>query len=264
LAAVVEVAPGVALLAFISCALLAACASLGDAIPFAAEPPTPFGLSSSSPANSQTDVPIDTTIDLYFTTVPNPDSVQRDSVIVVSGAVRVDGRLGVDLVERRIRFVPAEELLPELSYEVGLAADLSDLGGNRLKASRVIGFRTGWRKEGPWPPPPPVEFSTVVAPLLAGRCAGATCHQGASSPLGLDLGSAEAALATLVEVRSRQQPSLLRVAAADHTRSYLMRKLLAVPGLVGEPMPRAGSPLAEADLRLLRDWIDQGASGSLP
>ena len=47
---------------------------------------------------------------------------------------------------------------------------------------------------------------------------------------------------------------------SDAANSYLYMKLIGDPRILGDPMPRTGGPLGEADLSLVRRWIDGGAN----
>jgi hypothetical protein len=83
------------------------------------------------------------------------------------------------------------------------------------------------------------------------------CHTGAGAPQGLRLDSANS-YALLVGVASQEQPSLQRVAAGDPNNSYLIKKLEGTAS-VGGRMPLGGTPLAQADINVIRQWITDGA-----
>jgi hypothetical protein len=84
-----------------------------------------------------------------------------------------------------------------------------------------------------------------------------TCHSGAGAPQGLRLDSANS-YALLVGVASSEQPSLQRVAAGDPNSSYLIKKLEGTAS-VGGRMPLGGTPLAQSDIDVIRQWITDGA-----
>ncbi|MFM2067642.1 MAG: hypothetical protein RLZZ584_2551, partial [Pseudomonadota bacterium] len=86
----------------------------------------------------------------------------------------------------------------------------------------------------------------AVQPLLARDCV--LCHQGANAPLGLRLDSLAGVLAG-----SARGPV---VKAGDAAGSELVRRL---DGRSQPRMPLTGPPyIGDADLALLRAWIDQG------
>ena len=83
------------------------------------------------------------------------------------------------------------------------------------------------------------------------------CHVGATAPLGLRLDEANS-FALLVGVNSAQVPSLQRVEPGDPDNSYLIRKLEGTAS-VGGRMPLDGTPLPQADINVIRQWITDGA-----
>src|SRR6185295_8172048 len=84
-----------------------------------------------------------------------------------------------------------------------------------------------------------------------------SCHTGAGAPQGLRLDSANS-YALLVGVASGEQPSLQRVTAGNPNNSYLIQKLEGTAA-VGGRMPLGGTPLAQADINVIRQWITDGA-----
>ncbi len=83
------------------------------------------------------------------------------------------------------------------------------------------------------------------------------CHVGASAPQGLRLDEANS-YAMLVGVASAEAPSLQRVKAGDPDNSYLIQKLEGTAA-VGGRMPLGGTPLTQADIAMIRQWIADGA-----
>jgi hypothetical protein len=59
-------------------------------------------------------------------------------------------------------------------------------------------------------------------------------------------------------VPSGEQPSLQRVEPGDPNNSYLIQKLEGTAG-TGRRMPLNGTPLAQADINVIRQWIAEGA-----
>src|SRR5882672_4619432 len=83
------------------------------------------------------------------------------------------------------------------------------------------------------------------------------CHTGASAPQGLRLDAANS-FALLVGVASSEVPGTPRVAAGNPSGSYLIQKLEGSAS-VGGRMPLGGTPLAQADINMIRQWITDGA-----
>lgn len=83
------------------------------------------------------------------------------------------------------------------------------------------------------------------------------CHSGAAAPLGLRL-DADSSYVSLVGVASRQVSSVLRVAPGEPDRSYLIRKLEGTAA-EGARMPLGGSPIPQATIDFVRQWITDGA-----
>ncbi len=110
------------------------------------------------------------------------------------------------------------------------------------------------------PPPPTVInpiFSEIQAGVFTPTCATSGCHQGAGAPQGLRLDEANS-FALLVDVDSSQVPSIKRVAPGDPDNSYLIQKIEGTAG-VGQRMPLNGSPLPQATIGAIRQWITNGA-----
>ncbi|MEP6654191.1 MAG: Ig-like domain-containing protein [Myxococcales bacterium] len=73
------------------------------------------------------------------------------------------------------------------------------------------------------------------------------------------------ARAALVGVPSRQVSPLVLVASSDSSRSYLLRKLVGAPPLVGHSgVPSSNDDLTQEDKRIIQDWIDRGAPAGSP
>jgi hypothetical protein len=99
-----------------------------------------------------------------------------------------------------------------------------------------------------------VSFAAVQQ-LLTGNCAG--CHP---PNQGMDLTTGHV-FANIVNVKSHEVPSLLRVKPGDPTNSYLYQKVTQAKPMVGVRMPKDGQPLTADEITTLRVWIEQGASG---
>lgn len=107
---------------------------------------------------------------------------------------------------------------------------------------------------------PQVSLSKDVQPIFTVRCATTGCHGSSFPNLGLILIDGES-YANLVNVKSAESP-LDRVEPGDSAASYLMHKLQGTQTSVGgsgDQMPRFSTPLPDAEIDLIRSWIDQGA-----
>lgn len=107
---------------------------------------------------------------------------------------------------------------------------------------------------------PPVDttirFSADVQPIFTRSCAISGCHSGTVVAQGLSL-EASKSYDNLVRVPSTEDSTKLRVNPGMSDLSYLIQKIEGT-GL-GDRMPSGDPPLPEAEIQLIRDWIDQGA-----
>jgi hypothetical protein len=104
--------------------------------------------------------------------------------------------------------------------------------------------------------PPTPTFAEVQTAALATSCAFSSCHGAAQGTGGLKLDGTDADYERLVGVASSTGEPLVDPSHADG--SYLVAKLEGAAGITGDAMP-PGSPLDDAALQLVRDWIDGGA-----
>ena len=84
------------------------------------------------------------------------------------------------------------------------------------------------------------------------------CHIGACAPEGLQLDAAHAYNA-LVGVPSIEEPSFLRVNPGNPDESYMVLKIEGAPGIEGGQMPLGETPLPQATIDAIRQWITNGA-----
>ena len=101
----------------------------------------------------------------------------------------------------------------------------------------------------------------IQAAVFGPTCSNAGCHSGPAGntlPSGMDLTSADASFSSLVGVTSVQEPTLSRVAANDPDNSYLIQKLEGT-NTTGGQMPLFGTPLDQAVIGDIRQWIANGA-----
>ena len=103
-------------------------------------------------------------------------------------------------------------------------------------------------------------FASIQDKLFTPICT--ACHVGANAPQGLRLDAANS-YALLVGVASAEAPALQRVKPGDPNNSYLIQKL-AGTAAVGGRMPLNGTPLTQADLDMIKQWITDGAQPATP
>jgi len=107
-------------------------------------------------------------------------------------------------------------------------------------------------------PPPPLtaDFQSIQDNVFTPICV--PCHSGPAAPQGLELDAAHS-YALLLGVPSLETPSVLRVDAGAPDHSYLIMKLEGAAGIVGGQMPLGESPLPQATIDVIRQWISDGA-----
>jgi Ca2+-binding RTX toxin-like protein len=95
-----------------------------------------------------------------------------------------------------------------------------------------------------------------VQQIFTSRCIG--CHNGSSAPHGLILAEGQS-YDLLVNIASKEVPSLKRVEPGDPDDSYLVQKVEGTAA-VGGRMPLNSTPLTDAQIALIRSWISAGAN----
>ena len=104
-------------------------------------------------------------------------------------------------------------------------------------------------------------LESIQANIFTPTCSVAGCHSGPAGPIlpsGMDLSSADASFASLVNVASVEVPMTPRVAGGDANNSYLVNKLEG-SAAVGSRMPSGGPFLDQSTIDVIRTWIDSGA-----
>ena len=104
--------------------------------------------------------------------------------------------------------------------------------------------------------PVTADFQSIQDNVFTPICS--KCHIGAGAPHGLQLDAAHS-YNLLVGVPSSEQPSLLRVKPGDPDDSYMVRKIEGAPGITGGQMPLNETPLPQATINAIRQWITDGA-----
>ena len=108
-------------------------------------------------------------------------------------------------------------------------------------------------------PAPQVSYQKDIVPILEQNCA--TCRLTGEEAGGMSL-VGDAAIGFLVGKPSQEAPAILRVAAGEPDKSYLVMKLEGTHldhGGSGARMPFGGFPLDDSDMAKIRAWIAQGA-----
>jgi len=113
-------------------------------------------------------------------------------------------------------------------------------------------------ESNPVAPPTEISFAQSIQPIFTQRCALSGCHAGSSPAQGMSL-EAGKAYGNIVNVPSREKPELMRVKPDSSSVSYLVQKIRGVSGIVGARMPFGASPLTDAQIQTIAEWVDQGA-----
>jgi hypothetical protein len=96
--------------------------------------------------------------------------------------------------------------------------------------------------------------------VFSPTCATSGCHSGAMPSAELDLSDAMTSYTELVGVESSGVAGRILVIAGDAANSYLIEKLGPNPS-AGQQMPPGGrTPVPDADIDVIRQWIDSGAA----
>ncbi len=162
--------------------------------------------------------------------------------------------------------------LADDTYQVSLlgssASLILDLGANALDGEFSGNFPAGNGTQGGdfvatfvVATPPVTTLDDIQANVFTPSCGFAGCQSGPTSgnlPSGMDLSNAKASFAALVGVASIEVPTILRVAPNDPDNSDLIQKPEGTAA-VGVQMPFGGTPLDQAVIDDIRQWISNGA-----
>jgi len=107
-------------------------------------------------------------------------------------------------------------------------------------------------------------LAQVQANVFTPRCA--VCHDGSQPASGalpgaMDLRSGQS-FASLVNVASREQPTVMRVRPGEPANSYVIHKLAGSAGIAGARMPLGGPFLDQATIDSVASWIASGAQNN--
>jgi mono/diheme cytochrome c family protein len=106
-------------------------------------------------------------------------------------------------------------------------------------------------------PPPVFVTPDSIQAIFTSRCIG--CHTGAAPAGGMNL-TADSSYKYTVNVPSGACATLDRVEPGDPNNSCIVRR---IEGTVTPRMPLGGGPLSPADITKIRNWIAQGAPGTI-
>jgi hypothetical protein len=154
----------------------------------------------------------------------------------------------------RAGFLRAVKLSAAMLVIAGCGSGGGDDGGGGGGGGTTGGGTTGGGATG-GNPNLQATFQSIQDNIFTPICT--ACHVGASAPQGLRLDAANS-FALLVGVASTEVPGTLRVAPGNPSASYLIQKLEGTAA-VGARMPLNGTPLAAADIAMIRQWITDGA-----
>lgn len=132
-----------------------------------------------------------------------------------------------------------------------IGAEAIDTSGNSTQAATISVMVDN--------APAATTLTELQASIFGAICS--VCHTGGGGalPASMNLSSAAASYAALVNVPSEQQPAVLRVDPGDAAASYLVRKLEGTAGIGGVRMPLGGPFLSPADIDKVKSWINAGA-----
>jgi hypothetical protein len=231
----------------------------------------------STPAEDARDVDRMGRIVVEFDRLPLPNTVDRSSVRLRSGAQYAWLDLRLQPLRRELWIDLRVPLEPQVRYELEVRG-LIDLDALPQPEPYRAQFETG-AQLGTTASEPAPDAAQILA-LLAERCARSGCHGADAPAAGLDLGSAQGIEASAKNVRSQRlrgstprgagrtgllydaAPVLIDAAArrGDPARSYLIYKLLGPDHILGDVMPPPGEPeLTPEEIQRLCDWIYAGA-----
>jgi len=121
------------------------------------------------------------------------------------------------------------------------------------------GLDENGRPVGSGPIPLAPTFESIQQNVFTPICS--VCHQGATAPLGMRL-TADVSYAMIVNVASVEVPTLRRIQPGDPNSSYLVQKIEGRATVVGGRMPLNGTPLPQATIDVIRQWVTSGAPRS--
>ena len=137
---------------------------------------------------------------------------------------------------------------------VSLTAQAKDQAGN-VTTSAAVSVTVNNQA----PPPATITLTQLQTTIFTPRCA--VCHTGNGTQLPgvMNLTSAAASFASLVNVTSLENPALKRVLPGQPNDSYIVHKLEGTDIGTTSRMPLGGPFLDQPTIDTVRTWITQGA-----
>jgi hypothetical protein len=139
--------------------------------------------------------------------------------------------------------------------QVTLTAEAEDAAGNvGVSADVVVTVQNA----------APVTLAQIQAQVFGQTCSVPGCHSGGGAilPTVMNLTSAQASFDNLVNVASLQMPAIDRIEPGEPDNSYLIRKIEGAAGITGVRMPFGGTPLDQATIDMIRQWVSEGAQNN--
>jgi mono/diheme cytochrome c family protein len=137
---------------------------------------------------------------------------------------------------------------------VSLTAQAKDQAGN-VTTSPAVDVTVSNQA----PPPPMVTLAQLQSTIFTPRCSSCHTGNGAGLPGSMNLTSAAASFAALVNVTSVENAALKRVLPGQPNDSYIVHKLEGTDIGNTSRMPLGGPFLDQATIDMVRAWITQGA-----
>ncbi len=212
---------------------------------------------------------------LAFTVEPTTTTVASSSImpavqVAIQGALGNLGAGATDAVTVAIGTNPGRGTLSGTTTVNAVAgvASFTDLTIDQVGTGYTLVATSGSLSSatsaafGIFPPQPaPPTLSGDVQPIFSGVCAVPGCHAGTTPEEALNL-SQGLAHSNIVNVSAKQLAGMLRVRPGQPDQSYLVHKIQgtqASVGGTGNRMPLVGTPLTQAQIDTIRDWIAAGA-----
>lgn len=136
---------------------------------------------------------------------------------------------------------------------VSLTAQAKDAAGN-ITTSAAVSVTVSNAAA-----PPAATLTQLQANIFTPKCSGCHTGGGTSLPSSMNLSSASATFAAIVNVASEEQSTLKRIAPNDPDNSYLVRKIEGASSITGSRMPFGGPFLDQATIDQVRSWVSAGA-----
>lgn len=134
---------------------------------------------------------------------------------------------------------------------------LSSCGAGSGKGLDAQGLLINTNNPGGGNTDPSANLANLQKTIFGAICI--RCHIGATAPRGLRLDSEDNSYAFLVGHASDEVPSLQRVNPGKPDQSYIVKKIEGASDIVGGQMPLGGPYLSQEQIKLIRDWIANGA-----